>query len=189
MIWRVAVPALAGRRPWPSRRIAPAGLAVGAAAADTPPCGCCWCTAGCRRSDGWIAPMPAALLFLSITSVLFLPPPLYAVGYLPPKAGGSLFPRLDDNEELPFRELPRPSCRLLLLFLATMTLVTVSRHLGLMWVGVEATTLAAPVDLLSSSSPFARSDVEYLLICSVGIALALLGNSSSPLPRGLPAGR
>ena len=31
----------------------------------------------------------------------------------------------------------------LLLFLATMTLVSVSCHLGLMWVAVEATTLAS----------------------------------------------
>jgi len=31
----------------------------------------------------------------------------------------------------------------LLLFLASMTLVTVSRHFGLLWVGIEATTLAS----------------------------------------------
>jgi len=49
----------------------------------------------------------------------------------------------DDEEELPFVNFPEAvfaGC--LLLFLATMTLVAVSRHLGLMWVGVEATTLA-----------------------------------------------
>ena len=50
----------------------------------------------------------------------------------------------DDEEELPFVNFPEAvfaGC--LLLFLATMTLVAVSRHLGLMWVGVEATTLAS----------------------------------------------
>ena len=65
----------------------------------------------------------------------------------------------------------------LLLFLATMTLVTVSRHLGLMWVGVEATTLAsAPLIYFHRQHRSLEATWKYLLICSVGIALALLGN-------------
>ena len=65
----------------------------------------------------------------------------------------------------------------LLLFLATMTLVAVSRHLGLMWVGVEATTLAsAPLIYFHRHHRSLEATWKYLLICSVGIALALLGN-------------
>ena len=65
----------------------------------------------------------------------------------------------------------------LLLFLATMTLVSVSRHLGLMWVGVEATTLAsAPLIYFHRHHRSLEATWKYLLICSVGIALALLGN-------------
>ena len=86
--------------------------------------------------------------------------------------------RHDDEEELPFVNFPEAvfaGC--LLLFLATMTLVTVSRHLGLMWVGVEATTLAsAPLIYFHRHHRSLEATWKYLLICSVGIALALLGN-------------
>ena len=56
-------------------------------------------------------------------------------------------------------------------------MVTVSRHLGLMWVGVEATTLAsAPLIYFHRHHRSLEATWKYLLICSVGIALALLGN-------------
>ena len=65
----------------------------------------------------------------------------------------------------------------LLLFLATMTLVAESRHLGLLWVGVEATTLAsAPLIYFHRHHRSLEATWKYLLICSVGIALALQGN-------------
>ena len=58
-----------------------------------------------------------------------------------------------------------------------MTLVIVSRHLGLLWVGVEATTLAsAPLIYFHRNPRSLEATWKYLLICSVGIALALLGN-------------
>ena len=64
------------------------------------------------------------------------------------------------------------------MFLATMTLVAVSRHLGLIWVGVEATTLAisAPLVYFHRHHRSLEATWKYLVICSVGIALALLGN-------------
>ena len=53
----------------------------------------------------------------------------------------------------------------------------VSRHLGLLWVGVEATTLAsAPLIYFHRHHRSLEATWKYLLICSVGIALALLGN-------------
>ena len=86
--------------------------------------------------------------------------------------------RHDEDEDLPFVNFPEAvftGC--LLLFLATMTLVAVSRHLGLMWVGVEATTLAsAPLIYFHRHHRSLEATWKYLLICSVGIALALLGN-------------
>ena len=118
----------------------------------------------------------AALLFLSITSVLFLAAAVYAVGYLANESRPGK--HHDDEEELPFVNFPEAvfaGC--LLLFLATMTLVAVSRHLGLMWVGVEATTLAsAPLIYFHRHHRSLEATWKYLLICSVGIALALLGN-------------
>jgi hydrogenase-4 component F len=64
-----------------------------------------------------------------------------------------------------------------LLFLAMGTLVTCSRHLGLMWVAVEATTLVtAPLIYFNRTERSIEATWKYLLICSVGIALALLGS-------------
>ena len=124
---------------------------------------------------GW--PLDAAsLLFLSITSVLFLAAALYAVGYLAREAAPRTAQRrrrgaVSSN----FPEAVFTGC--LLLFLATMTLVVVSRHLGLMWVAVEATTLAsAPLIYFHRHPRSLEATWKYLVICSVGIALALLGN-------------
>ena len=62
------------------------------------------------------------------------------------------------------------------LFLATMTLVILSRNFGVMWVAIEATTLfSAPLILFHRSGRALEAMWKYLLICSVGIALALLG--------------
>src|SRR5260370_40123319 len=58
-----------------------------------------------------------------------------------------------------------------------MTLVTLSQQLGLLWVAVEATTLAsAPLIYVHRHHRSLEAAWKYLLICSVGIALALLGN-------------
>lgn len=125
---------------------------------------------------GWVAVDEASLVFLSITSLLFLVTSLYAVGYLREQAHDA---NIDDFEEgglfTNFPEATFTGC--LLFFLATMTLVIVSRHLGLLWVAVEATTLAsAPLIYFHRHHRSLEATWKYLLICSVGIALALLGN-------------
>src|SRR5207302_7347989 len=64
----------------------------------------------------------------------------------------------------------------LLLFLASMTLVASSNHVGLLWVAVEATTIAtAPLVFYHRSPSALEATWKYLIVCSVGIALALLG--------------
>lgn len=103
------------------------------------------------------------LLFLSITSVLFFVTSLYTVSYI---VDGT-----HDRQAYPRRFIP---C--LLWFLAAMTLVTVTHHLALMWAAVEATTLAsAPLVYFYKRKGALEAAWKYLLICSVGIALALLG--------------
>jgi hydrogenase-4 component F len=58
-----------------------------------------------------------------------------------------------------------------------MTLVTVSQHFGLLWVAIEATTLAsAPLIYFHRHHRSLEATWKYLLICSVGIAVALLAN-------------
>ncbi|MBE6386237.1 MAG: hypothetical protein E7048_11330 [Lentisphaerae bacterium] len=62
------------------------------------------------------------------------------------------------------------------LFLSTMTLVLFSQNYGIMWVAIEATTLfSAPLILFHRSGRALEAMWKYLLICSVGIGLALLG--------------
>jgi hydrogenase-4 component F len=117
----------------------------------------------------------AGLLFLTITSALFLAVAFYAYGYLGRETTGR---REDFEEGLLFANAPEAvftAC--LLLFLATMTLVTVSQHLGLLWVAVEATTLAsAPLIYFHRQHRSLEATWKYLMVCSVGIGLALLGN-------------
>jgi hydrogenase-4 component F len=65
----------------------------------------------------------------------------------------------------------------MLLFLATMTMVTLSDHIMVMWIAIEATTLAsAPLIYTHRSAASLEATWKYVLICSVGIAMALLGS-------------
>jgi hydrogenase-4 component F len=58
-----------------------------------------------------------------------------------------------------------------------MTGTCLSQHLGLLWVSVEATTLAtAPLIYYHRHHRSLEATWKYLLICSVGLALAILGN-------------
>jgi hydrogenase-4 component F len=112
---------------------------------------------------------------LAIRSVLFLAASVYAVGYL---ARERREDHRDFEEGLLFSNAPEAvftGC--LLMFLSTMTLVTNSRHFGLLWVAIEATTLAsAPLIYFHRHHRSLAAAWKYLLVCSVGIALALMGN-------------
>lgn len=127
--------------------------------------------------SGWIALDAASYLFLAITSLIFLAAALYAVGYLA-REGRRAAASEDVADEVPFVNFPEAvftGC--LLFFLAAMTLVVLSRHWGLLWVAVEATTLAsAPLIYYHRYPRSLEATWKYLVICSVGIALALLGN-------------
>ena len=58
-----------------------------------------------------------------------------------------------------------------------MTMVTLSDHIMVMWIAIEATTLAsAPLIYTHRSAASIEATWKYVLICSVGIALALLGS-------------
>src|SRR5712692_3320311 len=103
------------------------------------------------------------LIFLSITSILFLLVSVYTVPYI--------LQGTHDKQAAPHRFVP---C--LLWFLAAMTLVSVTQNLALMWAAVEGTTLAsAPLVYFYRRRGALEAAWKYLLLCSVGIALALLG--------------
>ncbi len=134
-----------------------------------------WRTAPAASPAAWRSLDALGLLVLTVTSVLFATAAVYAVGYL---AREGRTPRADLEDGSLFsngREAVFTGC--LLLFLATMTLVSVSQNLGVVWVAVEATTLAsAPLIFFHRHHRSLEATWKYLLICSVGIALALLGN-------------
>jgi hydrogenase-4 component F len=62
------------------------------------------------------------------------------------------------------------------LFVFTMLLVCVSNNLGVMWIAIEGTTLASAYLVgLYDKETSVEAAWKYLVICSVGITLALLG--------------
>jgi hydrogenase-4 component F len=110
---------------------------------------------------GWLLLDPLGKVVLGFLSVLFFLCSLYVPGYLALRA---------DRPNRVF-------CANLFAALAMMTLVTVSHHLGLMWVAMEATTLlSAPSIYFNHNARSLEATWKYLLIGSVGIALALLGS-------------
>lgn len=110
--------------------------------------------------NGWILLDPLGKVSLLGISTLFCTCSFYTVGYL------SYRPRRPN----------RVLCLGMLLCLAAMSLVCLSQNLGLMWVAIEATTIAmAPLIYFNRNARSIEATWKYLLICSVGIALALLG--------------
>ncbi len=133
-----------------------------------------WVVPPAPALGGWLAEDVLGRLFETLTSLLFLAASFYAVAYLREERSR---PHADFEEGFLFsnaREASFTGC--LLLFLAAMTLVTVSQQLALLWVAVEGTTLAsAPLIYFHRHHRSLEATWKYLLICSVGIALALLG--------------
>ncbi len=182
----VALPALAGLicffLPWErARRI----LLVGAALAHSAVVVFLGISGIGETPQAWLSLDEPGFLFLAITSFLFLCASWYCVGYLRREERAD---RPDIEEGFLFRNSPEQVfIGALLLFLAAMSLVTVSRHLGLFWVAVEATTLAsAPLIYFHRHHRSLEAMWKYLLVCSVGIAIALLGTfflaaSAAPL--------
>lgn len=123
---------------------------------------------------GWLELDPLGLWFLWITSLLFLAVATYAVPYLQ-KEGSQ--PKADFFEGTLFENAPQAVFVASLLgFLAAMTLVLLAQHLAVLWVAVEATTLAsAPLIFFHRHHRSLEATWKYLLVCSVGIALALVG--------------
>jgi hydrogenase-4 component F len=111
--------------------------------------------------EGYLLLDPLGKVFLGFLSVLFFLSSLYAPGYLA------------------FRT-DRPNrifCAILFAGLAMMTLVCLSHHLGILWVAMEATTLVtAPAIYFNQTPRSLEATWKYLLIGSVGIALALFGS-------------
>ncbi|WP_428569948.1 MAG: proton-conducting transporter membrane subunit [Solidesulfovibrio sp. DCME] len=114
-------------------------------------------------------------LFLALASLLFAAAAVYAAGYLRHEGSG---PKRDFQDGAAFKNAPeRIFTMCLCLFLGAMTVVCATRNLSVLWVGIEATTLSsAPLIYFHRHRRSLEATWKYLVICSVGIALALLGN-------------
>ncbi|HWQ60832.1 MAG TPA: proton-conducting transporter membrane subunit, partial [Negativicutes bacterium] len=117
-------------------------------------------------ADGWLYVDALSALLLVVVGFLTFTATLFSASYMDAEvAEGHVRPGL----------LPGYYA-LLQLFAFTMLAVLVVENLGLMWVGVEATTLAST---LLVAFYFNRSALEaawkYVMVCNVGILFALLG--------------
>lgn len=103
---------------------------------------------------------PEGLLILLVTSFIFVCISIYAFSYM--------------NETEVENKQVFSCC--MLLFLGNMSMVTLADHPIVLWIAIEATTLvSAPLIFTHRSKEALEATWKYVLICSVGIALALLG--------------
>jgi len=111
--------------------------------------------------DQYFAVTPEGMLSLLVISLLFFLISIYTVGFL-------------KESQIQSESLFTGA---MLVFLSTMTMVTLSDHIMVMWIAIEATTLAsAPLIYTHRSAASLEATWKYVLICSVGIAMALLGS-------------
>ncbi len=110
--------------------------------------------------NAWLVLDPLGSVFLIAVSALYLPASFYAAGYL----------------RLRLERQNRVFTACFSAFLGLITLVVFSYYLGLMWVAIEGLTLAtAPLIYFNKTGRSIEATWKYLLVGSVGIAVALLG--------------
>lgn len=108
----------------------------------------------------FFAPTPAGMLVLLVTSFIFV----FVAGY------GIFYMREQEMQSEPVYL----GC--MLLFLGTMSMAALADDPIVLWIAIEATTLtSAPLIFINRSKKALEATWKYVLICSVGIALALLG--------------
>jgi hydrogenase-4 component F len=105
-------------------------------------------------------------LILLVTTLVSLLISFYSVSYM--------------NEELKHNIVTLKNLRLfyflLHAFIFTMVLTTIVQNLGVMWIAIEATTLASAFLVgFYKKEKSVEASWKYLIICSVGIAFAMLG--------------
>jgi hydrogenase-4 component F len=116
---------------------------------------------GDEALSGWFAVDPLGHLVLDVVSVLFTLCAIYGVEYL-----GIRKERAN-----------RAFCVCLLTFLSMTTAIALAQHLAVVWVAVEGATLSTAVLIyFNHNARSLEAAWKYLMIGSVGIALALLGS-------------
>ncbi|HAZ07588.1 MAG TPA: hydrogenase [Elusimicrobia bacterium] len=139
------------RRPW----LLPFGCAIHSSIVVA-----CWRTLPEPIASGWFSIDGLGLLVLSLASAMLLVCSVYCLEYL----------RLRRERH------NRLFTACLSFILGAVSLVCVSRHMGLVWVGMETATLAAaPLVYFNHNERSLEATWKYLMMGSLGIGLALLG--------------
>ncbi len=119
-----------------------------------------------QAAGGWLFLDPLSAYHLGVLLMVFLLGSVHARGYF------------SDEHELSHFPL-RTARRFGALWfgaLAAMVLVLLSNNLGIMWVGIEASTLlTAFLICLHNTRTSLEATWKYLLMCSVGVAFAFMG--------------
>jgi len=118
------------------------------------------------RSLGFFYMDPLGIIVLDIVLFIGFATGIYSVSYL--------------ENEIQEGVLPKTRCRLyyglFYLFLFTMILALTVENMGIFWIAIEATTLASAFLVGFHNDKHALEAAwKYVIICSVGIAIALLG--------------
>jgi hydrogenase-4 component F len=132
-----------------------------------------WIRPGGALFGGYVSLDPIGLLVLSPTSALFAGVSVYLGGYLA---------RAE-------RRSHRIFLTALLVLEGALTLACASQHLGLFWVALETATLvSAPLIYFHHTGRALEATWKYLIVGSVGIALALLGTVFLAIAATEPSG-
>jgi len=117
-------------------------------------------------AGGWLFLDALSAYHMLVMALVFSLSGLYARGYFAHE--------LDAGELAPAQA--RQFGALFCTSLASMVLVLVSNNLGVMWIGIEATTLLTAFLICVHVTPTSLEAMwKYLLVCSVGVAFAFLG--------------
>lgn len=109
-------------------------------------------------------------IILSITSILFLFCTIHSIAWIP------VAKKLEGGEDHAEPMQLNVFYSFMAAFLGSMSLVILSQNLALTWVAIEATTLvSAPLICYHRTKASLEAMWKYLLICSVGIGVALFG--------------
>lgn len=129
---------------------------------------CCWFTPEMLNSFPVnFRPDRTGLIFLLIITVVVTAAVSHAVTYFEWEGKNSHSPAIQSIRRF-YIVMP--------LFLLAMYAVCLSDHLGYLWISLEATTiLSTPLVYHYRSSASIEAAWKYLIICSVGIAIALFG--------------
>ena len=121
--------------------------------------GMCWVKLPSPEFNGYLVLDSLGLIFLTVMTLLFFPVSIFMLGYFEHEKR--------DN---------RIFIASIMLLISTTTMVAASYHMGLLWVAIETTTLfSAPLISFHRRQETLEATWKYLLVCSVGIALALMG--------------